>query len=153
MPADTAVVPPGHKVTVINPTANGHVNVVSSGALIMDYGRNGNWRLTNAQFEAALARRSASAVVILQDEMIVALKQSNDLGDFFAYWTAARAKGISAVWVLPLRASEQTSIISSIHSAGYGVHASAPDGACFVEVHKPDGSVVVGMPGASLQPK
>ena len=150
MASDNVVVPPGHKVIVIKPTAVAHVAVAPSGALVVDYGKNGNWQYTNSQFEAAHAKRAASAVVILQREMIDKLSQANELGQFIAYWKAAKEKGVSAVWVLPLRASEQSSVINSIQGAGYGVHASAPDGACFVEVHKPDGSITVGMPGPAL---
>jgi hypothetical protein len=150
MPSDTVVVPPGHKVVVIDPTPNAHVDVVSSGAVIADYGQSGNWRYTNTQLSAALAKHPGSVVVILQNEMINALRQSNEFGEFFGYWKASKRKSVSAVWVLPLRASEQASVVSSIQNTGYGVHASAPDGACFVEVHKPNGSIVVGMPGPAL---
>lgn len=150
MATDTVVVPPGHKIIVIMPTVTAHVAVASSGLVIVDYGESSDWRQTNSQLEAVLAKHSVPTVVIFQSAMIDELTRLNELSEFFSYWKASRAEGIEAAWVLPLRAAERTFIISSIRDAGYGVHASAPDGACFVEVHKPDGSIIIAMPGPAL---
>lgn len=150
MSQDTVVVPPGHKVIVVKPTAAARVGAVPSGLVIVDYGQGGDWRQVNAQLDAAMAERSASAVVILQDDMIESLKGQGELDEFIAYWKAQKAGGRSAVWVLPLHASAQASVIALIRGAGFGVHASAPDGACFVEVHKPDRSITIGMPGPAI---
>lgn len=147
---DTVVVPPGHQVVVFHPALLAHVDLAASGALIVDYGPKGDWRGTNVRLDASLATKQGPAVVILQDEMIDAICRSNELDEFLAYWKKSKDKDVSAVWVLPLAASKQDSVIASIRSAGYSVHTSAADGACFVEVHKSDGSITVGMPGPQL---
>jgi hypothetical protein len=51
--------------------------------------------------------------------------------------------------VLVLKAAHRQELIHRLRGIAIGVHGSADDGACFVEVHRPDG-IVVGMPGPVL---
>jgi hypothetical protein len=51
--------------------------------------------------------------------------------------------------VLVLAAAQRQELVQRLKGLGMGVHGSADDGACFVEVHRPNG-IVVGMPGPAL---
>jgi len=51
--------------------------------------------------------------------------------------------------VVPHATEQHASQMRRLKQPGVGVHYSAEDGACFVEVHKPDG-IVVGMPGRAF---
>ncbi|MBP6750438.1 MAG: hypothetical protein KA144_12420 [Xanthomonadaceae bacterium] len=151
MPAETVVVPEGHHIIVVKPDARTRIAYTPSGILLVDYGQTGDWKETHTHLDAALETRAASVLVIMQSALIDALRRSAQLMAFFDDWKRRKSRGISAVWALPLDASSQTDIVRLIGDMGYGVHASAPDGACFLEVHKPDGSITVGMTGDALR--
>jgi hypothetical protein len=82
--------------------------------------------------------------------MIESLDAAGELSEFIARWQSAMRSGWNAVWVLPNEASARNDVVELLKNAGFGVHGSAEDGACFVEVHKPDGTITIGMPGPSL---
>jgi hypothetical protein len=69
---------------------------------------------------------------------------------FIARWESARQSGWNAMWVLPKDASTRDDVVDLLKNAGFEAHGSAEDGACFVEVHKPEGTITIGMPGPSL---
>jgi hypothetical protein len=59
----------------------------------------------------------------------------------------AESKGkVGHCAVFAKEAAERTDVMAALKQLGVGVHYSAPDGACFVEVHRPEG-IIVGMPG------
>lgn len=83
--------------------------------------------------------------------MLDGLRAAGELREFVAAWQRLGGRDWQAVWVLPLGAAGQTDAVGLLRTAGFGVHGSAEDGVCFVEVHKPDGTITVGMTGPSLQ--
>jgi hypothetical protein len=91
-----------------------------------------------------------TTITILQLAMIDSLVTAGDLSAFVAGWQSAKHKGWNAVWVLPNEASARDKVVELLKNAGFGVHGSTEDGACFVEVHKPDGTITVGMAGGPL---
>ena len=144
-------VPEGHRVGVLYPTKNPRLVMLASGTTALDYGETGEWVDQNVQVETELKNRgSLSVVIVLQQTMIEKLKANQELEKLIAYWTAALDRGVSAVWVLPLQASTDKKAISQLKDACFGVFGSTDDGACFVEVHKPDGTITVGIPGDAL---
>jgi hypothetical protein len=59
----------------------------------------------------------------------------------------AAAPHISHLAVFPGSSLLQDHVMESFRSVGVNTQRGAPDGACYCEVHKPDGSIVVGIPG------
>jgi hypothetical protein len=147
-------VPPGHKVVMIQPSPQPHFNLLESGFLLLDFGTSGNWRTTLANIETCFdgldEGQAPTTITILQSEMINELVAANDLDDFLAMCQAAGQRGWSALWILPNEAASNDEVVAGLKRAGFGVHSSARDGTCFVEVHKPDGTITVGMTGPAL---
>jgi hypothetical protein len=145
-------IPPGHKVVVIHPSTQSQVIHLESNFLVLDFGVDGDWLTFVSDFEEKLGRIEVPpTVAILQSAMLGRLRASGDLRDFVSEWQRLRERGWQAVWVLPREASGQVDVVELLNAAGFGVHASAEDGACFMEVHKPDGTITIGMTGPSLQ--
>lgn len=151
MTADTIVVPEGHEIIVVKPAREARTGRLPCGVFVVDYGEDGDWPSLHRRMHSAYLDSGTSALIVLQRPMIEHLRNSDLIDSFFEAWEQSAAEKLPAVWVLPLDASIDTDIVAKIRAMGYGVHGSAPDGACFVEVHKPDGSIVVGMPGPQLQ--
>ena len=63
--ADKITVPQGHKVEVVFPTSSAHIDFMPSGMLVIDYGKEGDWRHVNPRIDALLKERKAPLVVIL----------------------------------------------------------------------------------------
>ncbi|HEV2668400.1 MAG TPA: hypothetical protein VG324_26015 [Blastocatellia bacterium] len=144
-------VPPGHKVVVIHPSPKAQIGLTESKLVILDFGTSGDWQTMLADIEAGLSSGTfPSTVTILQLPMIERLDAAGELSAFIARWQSARQSGWNAVWVLPNEASTRNDVVDLLKNAGFGAHGSAEDGACFVEVHKPDGTITIGMPGPSL---
>jgi len=146
-----ATVPPGHKVVGISPSTQPQVRHLESNFLVMDFGVDSDWRVLVSGFNERLGRIDVPpTVAILQGAMLDRLRAAGELQDFVGAWQYLRERGWQAVWVLPREAAGQMDAVESLKMAGFGVHGSAEDGMCFVEVHKPDGTIAIGMPGPSL---
>lgn len=146
-------VPPGHKIVVIHPSTKPQVNHLESNFLVLDFGLDGDWLTLISGFDERLDRTEVPpTVAILQGAMLDRLQASGELRDFVSEWQRLRERGWQAVWVLPREAAGQVDAVELLLMAGFGVHGSAEDGACFIEVHKPDGTITIGMPGPSLRP-
>lgn len=144
-------VPPGHKVVVIHPSPLPQMGVAESKLVVLDFGASGDWRTMLAKVEAGLLGGAfPTTITILQWAMIDRLVTAGELSAFVAGWQSAKQKGWNAVWILPNKASECDVVVDLLTNAGFGVHGSTEDGACFVEVHKPDGTITVGMAGGPL---
>jgi hypothetical protein len=146
----TVVVPPGHKVVAVHPADREQCGFLESGWLLLDFGPGRPWFDLSCTAYSSAKSRPTNVLFVLQRGMIEWLRSHAQVEKFFKLWRSLREDGISGVWVLPLAASAEHDVIAAIRSIGYGVHASAPDGACFVEVHKPGEKIVVGMVGAAL---
>ncbi len=146
-------VPPGHKVVVIYPSTKLQVNHLESNFLVLDFGVDGDWLTLVSGFDERLERTEIPpTVAILQGARLDRLRASGELRDFVSEWQRLRERGWQAVWILPLEAAGQVDAVELLSMAGFGVHGSAKDGACFIEIHKPDGTITIGMPGPSLSP-
>lgn len=144
-------VPPGHKVVGIFPSTRPQVRQLESNFLVVDFGVDGNWRALVSDIDEGLGRAEVRpTVVILQGAMLDGLRAAGELQDFVGAWQYLRERGWQAIWVLPREAAGQAEAVESLKTAGFIVHGSSEDGACFIEVHKPDGTITIGMPGPSL---
>lgn len=145
-------VPPGHKVVGILPTARPQVRHLESNLLVMDFGVDGDWRTFVSGFDERLGRVEVpTTVAILQGAMLDRLRAAGELREFVAAWQRLAERGWQAVWVLPREAAGQVDAVELLGAAGFDVHGSAEDGMCFVELHKPDGTINIGLPGPSLR--
>jgi hypothetical protein len=145
-------VPPGHKVVGIFPTARPLVRHLESNFLVMDFGVESDWRTFVSSFDERLGRAEVPpTVAILQGAMLDRLRAAGELREFVSAWQRLVERGWEAVWVLPGEAAGQMDAVELLGMAGFDVHGSAEDRMCFVEVHKPDGTINIGLPGPTLR--
>jgi hypothetical protein len=57
---------------------------------------------------------------------------------------------VSHLAVFPDEHPSRLRLMAEFKRIGFGVHYGGPDRECYVEVHKPDGSITVGMPGPAF---
>ncbi|MEK6289105.1 MAG: hypothetical protein AABO57_25600 [Acidobacteriota bacterium] len=144
-------VPQGHKIVTIHPSTQPQVWQLESKFLVLDFGLNSDWRAFVSDFDERVGQVEVQpTVAILQGAMLDRLQASGEIHDFVSEWQRLRERGWQAVWVLPREAAERMDAVELLKSAGFGVHGSAKDGACFIEVHKPDGTITIGMTGPSI---
>jgi hypothetical protein len=148
---DEVVVPEGHKVLVFGPSPEPFFARTQSGVWILNFGDGGDVTEALSALEDFIAQCSGTQRVIwiLQAQF---LNSVQDLDGFLVRVRAviARSQGTTEhCAVFATEASRRTDVMRAFKQIGLGVHYSAPDGACFVEVHRPDG-IVVGMPGPAF---
>lgn len=149
MSEDRVTVPPGHRVVVVHAASTTQCGYLQSGWFVLDFGgAETDWRALMRGAIELLGRRPAPALLILQQARLASLHAAGEFAPLLQTWQAAK---LECVWVLPLHAADDAAAVAAIRGSGFGVHGSAPDGACFVEVHKPDGSIIVGMAGPVLK--
>ena len=150
MTDDELVVPEGHRVNVFGPSPDPFLARTDSGVWMLELGDGRNFTEALDSLEHFVSTTTQQSVIwIVQAEL---LEQLTDPGGFVKRVSSVmdRSRGTTrhcAVFVT--RASERTDVMRAFKELGLGVHYSAPDGACFVEVHRPDG-IVVGMPGPAF---
>lgn len=145
--ADFVTVPPGHKIVVVHASELGAIGRAESGVWIAQMGKHElNQQLLDSIKKLASQIDKAVLIWIVAPEFIEALSdQKAFLSEFAAIVEASKGRvGHSAVF--PHALLEHEIFIQRVRALGIAVHGSADDGACFVEVHRPDG-IVVGMPG------
>jgi hypothetical protein len=144
------IVPQGHKVVVIGPSAKPFLARTASGTWILNFGDGHDLVRGLDAVEDFIRKADKQSVIwILQAEFLDTLQ---DVDGFLARVRAIAATSRGKVGhcaVFAMRAAQRTDIMLAFSQLGFGVHHSAPDGACFVEVHRPDG-IVAGMPGKAF---
>jgi hypothetical protein len=150
MGIDKVIVPEGHKVVVIGPSAKPFLARTESGAWILNFGDGKDLvRALDAVEDFVEKANKQSIIWILQAEFLDSLRDVDGfLARIRAVVTTSRGK-VGHCAVFAAKAAQRTDIMLAFSQLGLGVHYSAPDGACFVEVHRPDG-IVVGMPGKAF---
>jgi hypothetical protein len=138
-------------VVVIHPTPRPQVGLLESKVLVVDFGTTGDWRDSIAALSNSFREGSfAPTVAILQCVRIRQLQVARQLAPFVEACQKLKMGGWNAVWVVPHFNQPCADALSRLKQAVFGVHTSCPDGECFVEVHKPDGAITIGMSGPSL---
>jgi len=147
---NTVTVPPGHKVVVVHPIPKAYFARAESGVWIADLGAASDFAdVVSRVAQLSAAAQQASVIWILQP---CVLDSAAAFDSLISTLTALvqRSRGIVVHCAVVPHATEQhTSQMRRLRQTGVGVHYSAEDGACFVEVHKPDG-IVIGMPGRAF---
>jgi hypothetical protein len=147
MGKDELEIPEGHKVSVIRPSPRPFLERAESGTWILNFGDGKDLTHALDAVEAFVARSHRETVIwLFQGEFLAAL---HDVDGFLvrirAIVTASHDK-VEHLAVFAKEAGLHTEVMASLKQIGLAVFYSAPDGACFVEVHRPDG-IVVGLPG------
>jgi len=144
-------VPEGHKVVVIGPSPNPFLARAESGIWILNCGDGKDLTRALDALEDFVGRANEQSVIwIIQAAYLAAV---GDVDGFLARIRAivAASKGrVGHCAVFANEAAQRIDIMAALKQMGLGVHYSAPDGACFVEVHRPEG-IVVGMPGKAFE--
>ncbi len=146
---DTAVVPEGHRVVVIHPCDHSHVFVSESGLIILDLGKIMDLDSVFSKLEEIHSKIPNSILWIIQDELLLDAEKRIQTEMLLQKVVAEKAKynHVSQIAVFPLDAGKRVALMSQFKEMNFGVHHSAEDGACFVEVHKPNNEITVGFPG------
>lgn len=150
MAEDEVVVPEGHKVVVYGPSPEPFLTRAQSGVWILNFGDGSDLsRALDAVDEFVSSADRQSVIWILQLEFLNSLQ---DLDRFLDRVRAVITNSHGTVRhsaVFATEASQRTDVMGAFRQLGLGVHHSAPDGACFIEVHRPNG-IVVGMAGQAF---
>lgn len=145
-PQDLVTVPPGHKVVVYHASEGASIGRAESGFWIVQCGKNGQ---DQRVFEAA--RRlvgqlgQAAFIWIVPAEFLSSLPHERTFLTSLSGVMNLSRNQLAHTVVVPDACPKHESVMQQIACLA-GVHYSAEDGACFVEVHKPEG-IIVGMPG------
>jgi hypothetical protein len=143
------IVPPGHKVVVIKPIETPYMTTLESGARIVDFGRYCKLSEFFTEIEQFCEHPEKLSIIwIVQPDFISYLQSIGSIGLFLQKFDRIlSAHPQSRNVVLPHEAFTLAPFRDSLLKMGAYIFSSAPDGACFVEVHQPDGSIHVGMHG------
>ena len=147
---DTVIVPPGHKVVVVHPAPKAYLGRAESGVWIADLGATSDFSdVVSRVAQLSIAGEQFSVIWILQS---CQLESSVTFDSLIGTLTTIvqQSRGIAGhCAVVPHATARHTSQMARLRQSGLGVHYSADNGACFVEVHKPEG-IVIGMPGKAF---
>ncbi len=144
---ESVTVPPGHKVVVVHATENAALARCESGIWIAQMGTGVDHRSVLDELKKlAKDDQQQNVIWIMPPEFLDTLAdQASFMSEVASIVKSSQGK-IGHTAVLPRASAKHKSVMAQLRDFGIGVHYSADDGACFVEVHKPDG-IVVGMPG------
>ena len=150
MTEDEVVVPEGHKVVVFGPSPKPFLKRAESGVWILNFGDGTDLNgALNAVDEFVRSADQENVIWILQAEFLNSLTDLDRFVERVRSVTANSRGTVGHCAVFATEASRRTDVMQAFKQLGLGVHYSAPDGACFVEVHRPDG-IVIGMAGQAL---
>lgn len=150
MPDDFVTVPPGHKVVVVHPVLSPSIGRGESGVVIVDLGAGSDFEpVASAAGRFVVAAQQAAMIWILQEALLARVADWNQVVARLEQVVCQPGSGVAHCVVLGHEAARRLDLIQRLKDLGMDVHGSDDDGACFVEVHRPDG-IVVGMPGPEL---
>ena len=153
-PADAAeggdlIVPPGHKVNVLHPSSKTCFARTESGVVIAQLGSGAEALDVVARAALLIPRgKPAFLVWILQPAMLdSATLFDRFLSDFTLLVERSRGT-LDHCAVVPYANELHRIQMKRLADLGISVHHAAANGACFVEIHRPDG-IVIGIPGST----
>src|SRR5262249_45621044 len=142
--------PPGHKVVVFRPIAEPRLAKSESGCWILNFGDGRDTARPLELIERFVETGTAGTVIwILDAAFLRQVPDPHALAERVAALKRSSPHGLSHCAVFAGDAVPWKRLMEAFKAAGIGVHYADPDGACFVEVHRPDG-IVVGMAGPPL---
>ena len=148
----SVVVPPGHRVVVIEPIPTPYFAQCESGVWIAELGNGEALHAIIAKVRKALEEEDAQRMAIIWILQPIVLERP---GGFDAVVDAlhsilSRSRNvISHSAVVPYATERHLPMMRRLKEIGMDVHYSGPHGECFIEVQKPDG-IVVEWPGRAF---
>lgn len=144
-------VPPGHKVVIVRPAHNANLGRCESGVRIADLGAECEFGLVmSGVADLAVSGHPAYVIWIVQT---CVLNSTTAFESFVGAFSdiLGRSNGVMSHTVyVPFSTAEHSAQVRRLIQAGVRVFESTDDGSCFAEVHKPDGSIVVGLAGREI---
>ena len=142
-------VPPGHRVVIIHPLPDPFFTPTESGPIMLNFGSVENVPsvLTKITDWAGATKEQQSVLWLMPANILPAF---DDAPAVLAQITnlVAAAPHVSHLAVFPGSSSPLLErVMESFRSVGISTQRGAPDGSCYVEVHKPDGTITIGIPG------
>ena len=148
-------VPEGHKVVVISGTVNPQFGQAESGLFVANLGYGPkSWKIIEEAKSRPDEYKQFGVMWIVQQESFGGLDQLDKeklKAELTGVLEEEKETTHIAVFVSP--ADQNRSLVNIFRILGMGVHHSAPDGACLIEVHKPDGQIIIGMAGEAIKDK
>lgn len=145
-----ATVPPGHKIAVINASETAEFGTSESGIRVAQMGKHDvDQRILKIVKNFAVDSDGAHLIWIMAPEFIDSLSDREGFIAEVKTIVVTSNERITHAAVFPGTSPQHQSFIKQIRGLGMSAYSAADDGACFVEVHRPDG-IVVGMPGKEL---
>lgn len=145
-----ATVPPGHKIAVIKASETAEFGTSESGIRIAQMGKHDvDQRILSIVKDFAVDSDGAHLIWIMAPEFIDSLSDHAGFMAEVKVIVVASNERVTHAAVFPGASPQHQSFIKQIRGLGMSTYSAADDGACFVEVHRPDG-IVVGMPGKGL---
>lgn len=142
-------VPPGHKIVMVVPVKQATIQALESGIYIVDFGHYCNIDQVFAEIDKLNdSSKIVSIIWIIQYDFIAYLQSTGGISSFLVKLSKVISSNPhSRTIVLPNNAIFQASFRDSLIQLGAHIFSSGYNDNCFVEVHKPDGSITVGMGG------
>ena len=135
---------------MIGPSPKPFLARSASGTWILNFGDGQDLVRALDEVEELVGRANKQLVIwIIQVEFLAALQDVDGFLARIRTIVAASKDRVGHCAVFAKEAGQRVDIMAALKQIGLGVHHSAPDGACFVEVHRPDG-IVTGMPGKAF---
>ena len=151
MDKDNVVVPPGHKVVIAYPTPTPEFRQTASSVWILNFG---DCRFVQAMLDTAsefVSRdEEASVIWILAGDVLETLDDPAAFLESAATLVRGSSGKVSHIAIFPDDTPSRAQFMRAFRERRFGVHFGGPERECFVEVHKPDGSIVVGMAGPAF---
>jgi hypothetical protein len=151
MSDSSAVIPPGYSVVVISPSSRPGFARTQSGPWILEFGapRFIAPALENLESFLRSATERTSIIWLVSGDILAAFPDPAPLVEA-ARERQALSSIVSHLAVFPDDTPTRLAAMRGFHRIGFGVHYGGPARECYVEVHRPDGTIVVGMPGAAF---
>ncbi|NEO08047.1 MULTISPECIES: hypothetical protein [unclassified Moorena] len=143
------MVPPGHKIVMVVPVKQATIQALESGIYIVDFGQYCNSVQVFAEIDKLNeSSKPVSIIWIIQYDFIAYLESTGGIASFLVNLSKLISYNPhSRTIVIPKNAIFKASFRDSLIQLGAHIFSSGYNDSCFVEVHKPDGSITVGMGG------
>lgn len=144
-------VPPDHKVMVLRPSDKPFVTRSESGVWLASIPSPSLVALvTRAVLELETKASREWVVWVISLSGFEPLDVQDQIVTLLSSAVSETAGRLTHTAVIPYARSRHYPMMKRLSAAGFGVHTSHEDGACFIEVHKPNG-IAVGMAGKAFE--
>lgn len=155
----TFVVPPGHSITVWHKSVAPVFVPTSSGVYFADFGAYGSFIEVFAAAEDLLQREPHTPILwIVQASALETWARDPAIlsGWLRRLHCVRRLRGSTEICadtvIAPYEGKDPSGFAGLLRSLGLDVHYPSPqDGSVFIEVHRPDGTIVIGMTGPAAE--